>query len=187
MAQLGRPGGKSAYLRLSTRPVEQALADVPADPAAREQRRRRVVAGAYPLRRGAGAPAATIVAMGAVVTEAVAAASQLDALGYQCDVIVVTSPGLLFQAAQSRQGLGSEPQAPDWILDDAFPAGRAAPMVTVLDGHPHTLAFLAGLNRVRGAHLGVSKFGQSGDLDSVYRWHGIDTSTIVGAALDLIE
>jgi len=33
-------------------------------------------------------------------------------------------------------------------------------MVTVLDGHPHTLAFLAGVNGAMSAHLGVSKFGQ---------------------------
>jgi pyruvate dehydrogenase E1 component len=51
LARLGRAGGCSAYLRLSTRPVSQKLADVPADPAARERRRRQVVAGAYPLRR----------------------------------------------------------------------------------------------------------------------------------------
>ena len=54
MGRLGRPGGKSAYLRLSTRPVDQKLAEVPADPAARERRRRQVVAGAYLLRRPAG-------------------------------------------------------------------------------------------------------------------------------------
>jgi pyruvate dehydrogenase E1 component len=59
-------------------------------------------------------------------------------------------------------------------------------VVTVLDGHPHTLAFLAGIHRVRATHLGVSRFGQSGDLDSVYRHHGLDTDTIIRAALDLI-
>jgi pyruvate dehydrogenase E1 component len=49
LARLGRPDGSSAYLRLSTRPVGQKLAAIPADPAARERRRRQVVAGAYPL------------------------------------------------------------------------------------------------------------------------------------------
>src|SRR3712207_9136132 len=38
LSQLGRPGGQSAYVRLSTRPVDQALAAVSADPAARERR-----------------------------------------------------------------------------------------------------------------------------------------------------
>jgi pyruvate dehydrogenase E1 component len=60
-------------------------------------------------------------------------------------------------------------------------------MVTVLDGHPHTLAFLTGVNVVRGTHLGVTRFGQSGDLDSVYRYHGLDADTILGAALDLVD
>lgn len=60
-------------------------------------------------------------------------------------------------------------------------------MGTLLDGHPHTLAFLAGIHRVRAAHLGVSTFGQSGDLDSVYRYHQIDADFVIGAALDLVD
>jgi pyruvate dehydrogenase E1 component len=182
LARLGRPDGTSAYLRLSTRPVDQTLAAVPADPAARERRRRQVVAGAYPLRRSAAAPAVTLAAMGAVVPEALAAADRLDAQGVPADVVCVTSAGLVFDAAQAMAGRGS---GDSWVLDAAFPARRAAPMVTVLDGHPHTLAFLAGINQVRGAHLGVSRFGQSGDLADVYRHHGIDADSIVRAALDL--
>ncbi|WP_067474377.1 transketolase-like TK C-terminal-containing protein [Actinomadura hibisca] len=176
LARLGRPDGGSAYLRLSTRPVDQTLAAVPDDPAAREHRRRQVVAGAYPIRRCEGAPAVTIAAMGAVLPEALAAAERLTALGMPADVVCVTSPGLLFEAFQDGTGR---------VLETAFPAHRAAPLVTVLDGHPHTLAFLAGIHRVRARHLGVTRFGQSGDLDEVYRYHGLDTDTIVGAALDL--
>ena len=81
LARLGRPGGRSAYLRLSTRPVDQTLAAIPDDPAARERRRRQVVAGGYPLRRADGPPAVTIAAMGAVVPEALAAADRLTAQG----------------------------------------------------------------------------------------------------------
>ena len=39
------------------------------------------------------------------------------------------------------------------------------------------------VNGVPGAHLGVTAFGQSGDLASVYRYHGLDADSIVGAAL----
>jgi pyruvate dehydrogenase E1 component len=183
MGQIGRPGGQSAYLRLSTRPVDQALANLPADPVARERRRRNVVAGAYSLRRVAQ-PAVTICAMGAMVTEALAAADRLGELGFAADVVVITSPGQLYRAVRSRRGLDL---APDWILDVAFPAERATPMVTVLDGHPHTLGFLAGINRVASTHLGVTHFGQSGDLESTYRYHEIDDASIVGAALDLVD
>jgi pyruvate dehydrogenase E1 component len=183
LGRLGRPDGTSAYLRLSTRPVDQSLAAVPADPAARERRRRQVVAGAYALRRHAQ-PTVTLVTMGALVTEALAAADRLESMGVGADVVCVTSPGLLFRALQARRGLDD---AGSWILDTVFPADRATPMVTVLDGHPHTLAFLTGVNVVRGTHLGVTKFGQSGDLDSVYRYHGLDVDTILGAALDLVD
>src|SRR4051794_21790554 len=182
LGRLGKPDGSSAYLRLSTRPVDQSMAAVPEDPAARERRRRQVVAGAYRLRQDVSDPGITLVAMGAVVPEVLAAADRLAGLGIGADV--VTSPGLLFRALQARRGLDD---APTWVLDAAFPADRARPMVTVLDGHPHTLAFLAGVHGVPATHLGVTQFGQSGDLASVYRQHGLDTDTVIGAALDLID
>ncbi len=183
LARLGGPGGSSAYLRLSTRPVSQKLAGVPADPAARERRRRQVVAGAYPLLRAAD-PKVTIAAMGAVVPEALAAAERLAAAGTPADVVCVTSPGLLFRALRARAGLQEETET--WILDQAFPASRATPLVTVLDGHPHTLAFLATINRVPHAALGVAQFGQSGSIEDLYRYNGLDTDAIIRAALDLI-
>ncbi|AII07875.1 transketolase-like TK C-terminal-containing protein [Rhodococcus opacus] len=181
ISRLGRPDGSSSYLRLSTRPVDQTLAAVPTDPAARERRRRQVVAGAYTLRR-TDDPAVTLVGMGAVIPETLTAADRLAEQGIAADVVCVTSPGLLFEAVQARRGLAD---GPSWILDQVFPADRAAPMVTVLDGHPHTLAFLTGINHVPGAALGVSRFGQVGSLDDVYRYHGIDTDAVVRAALDL--
>jgi pyruvate dehydrogenase E1 component len=182
---LGRPGGSSAYLRLSTRPVDQTLAAVPADPAARERRRHQVVAGGYALHRGGARPDVTIVAMGVMVVEALAAAERLSAAGISADVVCVTSPGLLFRALRARHDAGAG--GPAWILDQIFPADRAAPLVTVLDGHPHTLAFLATVNRVPSVPLGVTGFGQSGTIEDVYRYHGIDTDSIVRAALDAVN
>ena len=158
LARLGRPDGTSAYLRLSTRPVDQALAAVPTDTAARERRRRHVVAGGYLLRRAGTGPAVTIAAMGATVPEALAAADRLAALGHATDVVCVTSPGLLFDAVAARGGRGD---GESWIIDAAFPDRRAA-------------------------HLGVTRFGQSGDLDSVYRYHGLDADSVVAAALDVM-
>jgi len=186
LARLGRPDGSSAYLRLSTRPVSQKLAAIPADPAARERRRRQVVAGAYPLHRCPGAPAVTIAVMGAAVPEALAAAERLAGIGTQADVVCVTSPGLLFRALRARQGVGAGSGEP-WILEQAFPAARATPLVTVLDGHPHTLSFLATVNQVPHAALGVSQFGQSGSIEDLYRYNGIDTDSIIRAALDLAQ
>jgi pyruvate dehydrogenase E1 component len=57
----------------------------------------------------------------------------------------------------------------------------------VLDGHPHTLAFLGTIHGTAVSCLGVSTFGQGGGLQDVYRLHGLDTASIVGAALDLVD
>ena len=183
LARLGKPDGSSAYLRLSTRPVDQALAAVPTDPAARERRRKQVVAGGYVLRRSPTARL-TIASMGAMMTEALAAADRLHQIGIEADVVCVTSPGLLFQALRARHG---HSDSPSWILDQIFPASSTTPLVTVLDGHPHTLAFLATINQVPHRALGVTRFGQSGSLDDVYRYHGIDTDSIIHAGLDLVD
>ena len=184
LSQLGREDGTSSYLRLSTRPVEQALAQVPEDPQARELRRRQVLAGGYRLRESAGAPAVTLVGMGAIVPELLGAADELTAAGIAVDALCLTSPDLIFRALQTRQGLYD---GEDAVLDELFGAERTAPIVSVLDGHPHTLSFLAAIAGAPLACLGVQDFGQSGDVQDLYRHFGIDADTIVGAALDLIR
>lgn len=183
LGQLGREGGASAYFRLNTRPIDQALAAVPADAEARERRRLDVLAGGYRLRDSEQAPHVTLVGVGAVLPETLAAARELDDHGVPADVVCLTSPQLVFYALQARQGLA---EGPDSLLERLFPMERRTPLVTVLDGHPHTLAFLAAITQTPVACLGVDDFGQSGDVDDLYRHFGIDTDTIVGAALDLI-
>jgi pyruvate dehydrogenase E1 component len=184
LANLGHRGGTSAYFRLSTRPIDQELAGLPDDPVAREQRRRQVLAGGYLLREAPNAPDVALVGMGAVLPEVLAAADELSAAGLAVDVICLTSADLVFRALQARQGLLDGAYA---ILDLLLPAERRAPIVTVLDGHPHTLAFLSAVRCVPIANLGVHDFGQSGDVQDLYAHFGIDAETIIGAALDLTD
>ena len=55
-------------------------------------------------------------------------------------------------------------------------------IVTVIDGHPATLAWLGGVGGHRVRSLGVEHFGQTGSIPDLYRHHGIDTNAIVAAA-----
>jgi pyruvate dehydrogenase E1 component len=91
LGRLGRTGGESAYFRLSTRPIDQALATVPEDDDARERRRLQVLAGGYRIRTADGAPRVTIVATGVVVPEALTAADELAESGVRADVVCLTS------------------------------------------------------------------------------------------------
>jgi pyruvate dehydrogenase E1 component len=184
LSNLGRPGGTSGYFRLSTRPIAQALAAVPEDPEAREDRRRAVVEGGYRLRETEGHPNVTLVGVGAVMPEVLSAAAELEANSVACDVVCITSADLVFRALRRRQGFGSGKSD---ILERLFPRDRAAPIVSVLDGHPHTLAFLAAITSTPIACLGVDDFGQVGEVSDLYKHFGIDAATIVGATWDLID
>ena len=98
-------------------------------------------------------------------------------------VVCLTSADLVFRALQVRRGLT---EGSDEVLDGLFGASAATPLVTVLDGHPHTLSFLGAVNDTPITCLGVEDFGQSGDVEDLYRHFGIDAGTIAGAALDLL-
>jgi pyruvate dehydrogenase E1 component len=179
LSRLGRPGGESAYFRLSTRPIDQGVRPITGEEGS-DPFRGLVLAGGYPMRRAKGSPRVTLVGMGAVMPDVIAAA---EVLGDDTDVVCVTSADLLFRALRARAGFGDHG---DDVLDELLPPDRAAPIVTVLDGDPHALAFLAAVNATPLTPLGVTRFGQSGDLGEVYEHHGIDAETIVGAALDLV-
>ena len=176
----------SAYFRLSTRPIDQALAAVPDDA---ERTRAAAPATRSPAATGCAqapsAPAVTLVGMGVTVPEALAAADELAAAGIAADVVCLTSADLIFRALQARQGLGD---GDDAILDELFPAERAAPIVTVLDGHPHTLALPRRRSRRRRSPASASTTSASRATSATSTATSASTpSTIVGAALDLIR
>ena len=166
LSRLGRADGEAAYFRLSTRPIDQSL---------QSGTREEVLSGGYRL-RPADDPAVVIAVMGALVPEAVEAADILrEEADAEAEVVCITSADLLYRSFQARSGLGEGDPA---TLERLFP--HSAPVVTLLDGHPHTLSFLG------DACLGVQRFGQSGDLAELYEHHAIDAESVVGAALDLM-
>lgn len=185
MSKVGIEGGTSSYFRLSTRPLDQALARIPENELLAERRRRQAVAGGYRItQHNPASEQVTLVGVGALMPEVVAAADALAAQGITAGVVCLTSPDLVFRSFNQRGSVGQT--RGDDIICALFPPGSAAPIVTVMDGHPHTLSFLAGARGDRIRCLGVSDFGQSSDLGDAYKLHGIDTVSIVDAALHLV-
>jgi pyruvate dehydrogenase E1 component len=185
MSQVGVPGGTSAYFRLSTRPLDPALARLPEEPALLERRRRQAIAGGYRITsHDLAAEQVTLVGVGAMMPEVLAASELLAAEGVTAGVVCLTSPDLVFRSWMQRGSRASGEGS--GIVEELFPASRPAPLVTVLDGHPHTLSFLAGVRGDRTRCLGVTEFGQSSGLEDAYALHGIDTGSIADAALSLL-
>ena len=175
LARMARGEGESLYLRLSTRPVDQALA-LPATPAVRAA----VLAGGYRLLDARGEPgwdrednAVSIFATGVMAPEALAAARALREEGLFASVFVATSPDLLHRGLRTGRG----------VLETLVSADEEdVPVVSVLDGHSHALAFLGGALGVPQMPLGVDHFGQSGTRADLYRHYGIDAPAIAAAA-----
>ena len=176
---LRRGDAESLYLRLSTKPIDQALAPAPS-PAHREA----VLRGGYRLidareQRGydPDGNAVHIFAAGVMVPEAVAASRALAATGICASVFVVTSPDLLYRGLRATR---------PYVLDLVSADEEGVPVVSVLDGHSHALAFLGGALGVPQLPLGVDHFGQSGSRGDLYRHYGVDAAAIARAAHSLL-
>jgi pyruvate dehydrogenase E1 component len=183
MRQVGHEDGNSTYFRLSTRPINQELAELPVEPELRELRRQQVIAGGYKMPASSTRPEQiTLVGVGAMMPEVIAARDRLLELGVVAAVLCITSPDLIFRAVNAR---ARDLPAATGIIDTLFPPSNPTPIVTVIDGHPHTLSFLSGIRGDRSINLGVTEFGQSSSLEDAYDIHGIDTRSIVAAALKL--
>ena len=99
LADLSEPAGGSTYLRLSTRPIDQAPFAAARERLGVERLRGDVLAGGYRLREPNDEPAAVVlVTCGPVVPEVLAAAEALDAEGAPALVIELTSPDRVYRA-----------------------------------------------------------------------------------------
>jgi pyruvate dehydrogenase E1 component len=184
MGRVGVPGGTSSYVRLSTRPIDPSLSRLPQDEVLLERRRRHAVAGGYRVtEHDPATESVTLVGVGAVMPEVLEAADRLAGQGVVAGVVCLTSPDLVYRSFQGRGSTSAQERSD--IVDVLLPADAPRPIVAVMDGHPHTLSFLAGVRGDRIRSLGVSDFGQSSTVDEAYRLHGIDVVSIVDAALGL--
>lgn len=169
--------GGAVYLRLSTRSLNQPTRDLSAET------RAQIVDGGYWLEPPSLGAELAIVASGPVITEAVEAHQQIVEDIPGAGLLVVTSPGRLQDDWIEGVNNGHSERA--HVRRLLAPLSPDAGLVTILDGHPSTLAWLGSVARHRVAPLGVSRFGQSGDVQDLYRAYALDVDAIVTAAARL--
>jgi pyruvate dehydrogenase E1 component len=170
--------GGSVYVRLSTRPLEQPSRRMT------DELRAGILAGAYWLVPPGPRAELAIVACGPVVAEAIEARRQLEDDLPGTGLLIVTSPDRLQQDWRDSLSASQAPRPHIDRLLAELPA--AASLITLVDAHPATLSWMAGVRRHRIMPLGVDRFGQSGDIPDLYRAYGIDAEAIVGAAARLL-
>jgi len=174
------PAGESTYLRLSTRSIRQVERS---DDSWREG----ALNGGYWLREPGPNAEAAIVAMGAVMPEALAAWEELREDVPGLGLLAITSPDLLHRgwtAAQAgRWGGERKPSHVEQLLSRL---SSGAGLVTIADSAPAALSWLGGVLGQRVAPLGVEKFGQTGNLSDLYAAYRIDGDAITEAAAEIL-
>jgi pyruvate dehydrogenase E1 component len=195
---LDRESGRSTYLRLSTKPIEQSLLEPALRRLGEAELMRQALAGGYrvldahtDVEAARDAPGVLIVTSGAMVPDTIAAARTLVDEGVGATVINITSADLLYEGVTAGRlgAVRDVNRAPSvgHIGELIPPAERRMPIVTVLDGASHALAFLGGVFGQVLVPLGVDTFGQSGSRADLYRYAGIDADHIVNASLLALE
>ena len=142
-----------------------------------------IIEGAYWMRRPGPNAQAIVAYTGSVAPEAIAAVGFLGEDRRDVGLLAVTSADRLhagwIAAGRARDDGSADVQS---HVERLFAGlSRDCGLVTVLDGHPATLAWLGSVAGHRTRALGVSRFGQTGRVADLYRHFGIDTQAIVKA------
>jgi pyruvate dehydrogenase E1 component len=170
--------GGSVYLRLSTRPVEQIKRDMTPD------LRHAIVDGAYWLRAPGPNCQVVVAYTGAVAPEAIQAVGLMAEDRRDVGLLAITSADRLnagwTAACRARERGLVHARSHIERLFAGLP--HHCGIVSVLDGHPATLAWLGAVGGHRLRPLGVEHFGQTGTIAELYRHYGIDANAIIAAA-----
>jgi len=170
--------GGSVCLRLSTRPIEQIKREMTAE------LRQAIVDGAYWLRKPGPNCQVVVAYTGAVAPEAIQAVGLMAEDRRDVGLLAVTSADRLnagwTAAWRARErGLVHARSHIERLFAGLPPH---CGIVSVLDGHPATLAWLGAVDGHRVRPLGVEHFGQTGSIADLYRHYGIDAHAIIAAA-----
>ncbi|MFK7918784.1 MAG: transketolase C-terminal domain-containing protein [Ilumatobacter sp.] len=189
LTQLGEPDGTSSYLRLSTRPIDQAPFGAVAQRMGSDRLRTFVLDGGYRLRESSPdeRPGVTIITTGAMAPEALSAAAELEREGVDASVVHLTSPDRVYRSWRAGfvQSTASARvvRAPSHLHRLIPGPERRRPIVSVHDASSHSLSWIGSALGARQYALGVDRFGESGTIDDLHRACGIDAGSIVNAAL----
>jgi pyruvate dehydrogenase E1 component len=173
--------GGSVYLRLSTRTIEQPKRIMT------PELQQHIADGAYWLRKPGDNCDLVIAYTGTLAPEAIEATGLLGESHRDIGLLAITSADRLHSGWTAARRTRREQRTPQQSHIEKLLASlpRDCGIVTVLDGHPATLAWLGAVHGHRLEALGVEHFGQTGTIGDLYRHHGIDANSIIDAAESL--
>jgi len=166
--------GGSVYLRLSTKPVEQPQREMTPELAAD------IIKGAYWLRKPGPNCELVIAYQGVIAQEAILAAGHLGEFRRDIGVLAITSADRIYAEFKTQSHNLNKTSHIETLLADV---PNYAKILTVIDGHPATLTWLGGVRGNPTISHGVDHFGQTGQINDLYKHFAIDHESLVRSAL----
>ena len=170
--------GGSVALRLSTRSLDQPNREF------NDRLRKNVTAGAYWLRKPKEGCQLIVACTGAIMPEAISAYENIIEDIGGAGLLAITSADRIHVdwIAARRARISGNSGTVAHIERLLAPLSKNAAIITICDAHSGTLGWMGSVAGHRIYPLGVDSFGQSGDLQDLYRYYGVDSDAILDAA-----
>jgi pyruvate dehydrogenase E1 component len=173
--------GGSVYIRCSTHKIDQLQRKVNSELA------NNIIKGAYWLHEPRPNCELIIAYQGVIAPEAIMATGLLAEDRKDIGLLSITSSDRLNAgwklacSARAKGQLAVESHIEKLLAGIPY----SSSIITVVDAHPATLAWLGSVHGHRTVPLGVEHFGQTGTIKELYELFGINAQAIIDAAQSL--
>ena len=164
--------GGSIYLRLSTRAIDQPLRNINND------LQNDILSGGYWLKKPGPNPELILVYQGVTAHEVIEATGFLGDKFKDIGVLGITSSDCLFHDWKDKHSSFGKGPKNSHIEKLFINVPKSTIIITVIDGHPMTLAWLGSVFGHKTIPLGVDRFGQTGNIKELFAEFMIDSESI---------
>ena len=164
--------GGSIYLRLSTRAIDQPLRNINND------LQNDILSGGYWLKKPGPNPELILIYQGVTAHEVIEATGFLGDKFKDIGVLGITSSDCLFHDWKDKHSSFGKGPKNSHIEKLFINVPKSTIIITVIDGHPMTLAWLGSVFGHKTIPLGVDRFGQTGNIKELFAEFMIDSESI---------
>ena len=161
--------GSSIYFRLSTKKLTQPSRQLS------QKDKQDILNGCYWLNKPKIAQPIILICTGVMIGEVEKLKEEITKEEIDIGILIATSPDKLYLDWVNSK----ENNTASHIEKTLDSYSRNTALITIIDGHSSSLAWIGSVLGHRVYPMGLNKFGQSGDLDEIYKYTNIDFKSII--------
>ena len=161
--------GSSIYFRLSTKKLIQPERTLS------QKNKQDIIKGCYWLYKPKTSQPIILICTGVMIGEVEKLKEEITEEEIDIGILIATSPDQLYSDWINSKNNNTSSHIKK-ILELYT---RNTALITIIDGHSSSLAWIGSVLGHKVFPMGLNKFGQSGDLDEIYKYTNIDFKSII--------